>query len=255
MKVAIITWASSWLWKAFLQQLNQREDIDEIRALARNEKNLNDLVETFWNKIKPYPIDLSDRNQIFKFSEYLAKEKPNITFLVNNAWYGKFGSYDDLGIEDSINMIDLNVSGVVAMCLVCIPYMKKDSHIINVASVASFQPLPYLNIYAATKAFVKSYSRALNLELKKKWIKVTAVCPSWVDTNFMKRWEIWAKIAPRKYDHIVSPEFVVTRALNDALKWKDISFPGIYAKLLHITASILPDKWIMKWWIMQQNLK
>ena len=255
MKVAIITWASSWLWKAFLQLLNQRKDIDEIRALARNKKNLNDLVKTFWDKIKPYPIDISDRKQIFKFFEYLAKKKPNITFLVNNAWYGKFGSYNDLNLDDSINMIDLNVSGVVAMWLVCIPYMKKDSHIVNIASVASFQPLPYLNIYAATKAFVKSYSRALNVELKKKWIKVTAVCPSWIQTNFFKRWEIWAKVAPRKYDNVVTPEFVADKALKAALKWKDICIPWRYAKLNHVLSCIFSDRVVMKTWMRMENME
>ena len=255
MKVAIITWASSWLGKAFLQLLNQRDDIDEIRALARNEKNLNNLVKTFWDKIKAYPIDISDRNQILKFSEFLAKKKTNITFLVNNAWYGKFGSYDDLSIEDSINMIDLNVSWIVAMWLVCIPYMKKDSHIINIASVASFQPLPYMNIYAATKSFVKSYSRALNIELKSKWIKVTAVCPSWMNTNFMKVWEIWAKIAPRRYDHAISPEFVADKALKAALKWKDICVPWRYAKLNHILSCIFSDKIMMKGWMKMENME
>ena len=255
MKIAIITWASSGLWKAFLQLLNSKNDIDEIRALARNKNNLEKLRKTYWDKIKPYPIDISDKNQILKFSESLSKEKPNIKFLINNAGYGKFCSYEDLSIEDSINMIDLNVSWVVSMWLICIPYMKKDSYIINIASVASFQPLPYMNIYAATKSFVKSYSRALNIELKKNWIKVTAVCPSWIQTNFFERWEIWAKVAPRKYENIVSPEFVAKKALNDALKWKDISIPWWYANVLHIIASILPDNLIMKWRLKQQGIR
>ena len=67
--------------------------------------------------------------------------------------------------------------------------------------------------------------------------------------------EIWAKIAPRKYDHMVTPEFVANKALKHALKWKDISIPWIYAKLIHLTASILPDKRIMKWWMIQQNME
>lgn len=117
MKIAIITWASSGLWKAFLQLLNSKNDIDEIRALARDKNNLENLKKTYWDKINPYSIDISDRKQILKFSKFLSKEKPNIKFLINNAWYGKFGAYDDLSMEDSINMIDLNVSWVVAMWL------------------------------------------------------------------------------------------------------------------------------------------
>ena len=72
-------------------------------------------------------------------------------------------------------MIHVNIDAVVAMGLVCIPYMKKGSHLINIASQASFQPLPYQNIYSSTKSFVRNYSRALNVELKEKGIYVTAV--------------------------------------------------------------------------------
>jgi len=90
-------------------------------------------------------------------------------------------------------MIDLNISGVVAMGLVCIPHMKKGSHILNIASQASFQPLPYQNIYSSTKAFVRNYTRALNVELREKGITATAVCPGWMKTGLYDRGIIDAK--------------------------------------------------------------
>jgi len=80
-------------------------------------------------------------------------------------------------------MIDLNISSVVAMELVCIPYMTQGSHIINIASQAAFQPLPHQNIYSSTKSFVRNYTRALNVELKDKGITATAVCPGWMKTG------------------------------------------------------------------------
>lgn len=83
-------------------------------------------------------------------------------------------------------MIHVNIDAVVAMGLVCIPYMKKGSHLINIASQASFQPLPYQNIYSSTKSFVRNYSRALNVELKEKGIYVTAVCPGWIKQTFIR---------------------------------------------------------------------
>lgn len=96
-------------------------------------------------------------------------------------------------------MIDLNCGGVVAMGLVCIPYMSAGSRMLNVASQSAFQPLPYLNIYGATKAFVRNYSRALNIELKERGITVTAVCPGWMDTDLFDRARVGAKKAPRKF--------------------------------------------------------
>ena len=90
-------------------------------------------------------------------------------------------------------MINLNISAVVALGLYCIPYMKPGSHIINIASQASFQPLPYQNIYSSTKAFVRNYTRALNVELKDRRITATAVCPGWIDTGLYERGLIGAK--------------------------------------------------------------
>ena len=81
----------------------------------------------------------------------------------------------------------MNIDAVVAMGLVCIPYMKKGSHLINIASQTSFQPLPYQNIYSSTKSFVRNYSRALNVELKEKLFMFTAVCPGWIKTDLYKR--------------------------------------------------------------------
>ena len=92
-------------------------------------------------------MDLSVKDNIKTFGTLEELKKCNIKYLINNAGFAKFCSYDDISIDESVNMIDLNVSGVVAMGLVCIPYMRKGSHIINVASQAAFQPLPYQNIY------------------------------------------------------------------------------------------------------------
>ena len=84
-------------------------------------------------------------------------------------------------------MIDLNIRALVAMGLICLPYMPKGAHLINIASQASFFPLPYQNIYSSTKAFVRHYTRALNVELKDKGVSATAVCPGWISTGLFER--------------------------------------------------------------------
>ena len=154
--IAVVTGASSGFGKEFVKLFVRRKGIDEVWVISRNEDRLNKIKEHFGKKIKVFPMDLSVKDNIKAFGTLEELKKCNIKYLVNNAGFAKFCSYDDISIDESVNMIDLNVSGVVAMGLVCIPHMKNGSHIINVASQASFQPLPYQNIYSSTKAFVRN---------------------------------------------------------------------------------------------------
>ena len=253
--IAIVTGASSGLGKEFVKLLVNDKNIDEIFVLARSKDKLNELKTDYGDKIKPYSTDLSDINNIKSFGKILEEEKPNIKILVNNAGFAKFCSYDDISIDETLNMINLNVSGVVAMGLVCIPFMNKNSHIINIASQASFQPLPYQNVYSATKSFVKNYSRALNIELKEKGISVTAVCPGWIKTNLFERGCINAKKGTTKFAYMVTPDVIAKKALKDAYKNKDISVYGLYVNFCRFLSKFLPEKVVMKIWLFQQGIK
>ena len=253
--VAIVTGASSGLGKEFVKLLVNDKNIDEIFVLARSKDKLNELKTDYGDKIKPYSTDLSDINNIKSFGKILEEEKPNIKILVNNAGFAKFCSYDDISIDETLNMINLNVSGVVAMGLVCIPFMNKNSHIINIASQASFQPLPYQNVYSSTKVFVKNYSRALNVELKEKGISVTAVCPGWIKTNLFERGCINAKKGTTKFAYMVTPDVIAKKALKDAYKNKDISVYGLYVNFCRFLSKFLPEKVVMKIWLSQQGIK
>ena len=83
-------------------------------------------------------------------------------------------------------MIDLNCKALLVMTRLCIPYMQPGSHILELDSLSAFQPVPYITTYGATKAFVLSYSRAMNRELKEKGIRVMAMNPGWVKTEFFR---------------------------------------------------------------------
>lgn len=253
--IAIVTGASGGFGKEFVKLLVQDNSIDEIFALSRSEEKLEELKKELGEKIKPYIIDLSFPEKIKAFGEYLKNQNANVKILINNAGFAKFCSYDDISIEESINMINLNVSGVVAMGLTCIPYMKKGSHILNIASQAAFQPVPYMNIYGATKSFVKNYSQALNVELKDKGIHVTAVCPGWMKTNLYERGCVGAKKAPNNFMFMASPDNVAKQALKDAYKNKDISVYGLHVKIPVIISKLLPEKIIMKCWLLMQGIK
>ncbi|WP_443739137.1 SDR family NAD(P)-dependent oxidoreductase [Treponema sp.] len=253
--IAIVTGASSGFGKEFVKLLLKKDCIDEIWAVARNQEKLNLLKEEFGTKIRTVSADLSESSSFSLFEQMLTKEKPRVAYLVNNAGYGKFGSYKDLSAEQSINMMSLNMGAPVAAGLVCLPYMAKGGRIINIASQASFFPLPYMNIYSATKAFLRNYTRALNVELKGTGITATAVCPPWMKTNFFSRAQTGAAKTVTNFMGITDASKAAAKALKDADRGKDISVFGIFTKLTHFLSKIFSQKAAMKVWILLQRIK
>ncbi len=251
--IAVVTGASSGMGKEFVKLLLW-EKVDEIFILARSEEKLLSLREEMGERIRVFPIDLSDRKAIEAFRQTLSEEKASIRYLVNNAGFGKFGSHRDISFYDNANMVDLNCTAVVLMTEICLPYMEKGSRIVNLASLSAFQPVPYLNLYAATKAFVRNYSRGLNEELKEDGITVTAVCPGWVDTAFFDRAKTDSPQAPTHFRPMAKADQVAFRALSDAKKGKPLSVYGWYPKLCHLLSKMFPQAWMMKLWRIWQGL-
>lgn len=253
-KIAIITGASTGLGREFVKCIYKKNEIDEIWTIARHQDKLDKLKKQMGSKIRTISMDLSDRNRIKELDSMLSSGNVEIRYLINNAGYAKFCSYGELNIEESLNMIDLNICGVVAMGLVCIPYMPRGSHIINIASQAAFQPLPYQNLYSSTKAFVRNYTRALNIELKDRGITATAVCPGWLKTDLYRRASIGADKATRKFACMAMPDRVAKKAMADADKGRDLSIYSFYVNFCHIGAKLLPQRVMMKFWLLQQHI-
>ena len=253
--IAIVTGASSGIGREFLTLLLREEGIDEMWAIGLNEARLKEVKEMDKGRVRVFAMDLTERKNLDILEALIVSESANIKWLVNCAGYAKFCDYGGIDRYTSINMIDLNVSALVAMGLICLPYMRSGSHIINMASQASFQPLPYQNIYSSTKAFVRNYTRALNVELKSKGVVATAVCPSWMQTRLIERAIVKGEKGTRVFPHIVYPAEVAKKAIKDAKKSKDISIYGLYTKLSHIVAKILPQRCMMGIWLRQQRLK
>lgn len=254
-RIAVVTGASSGLGREFVKLLEQEQGIQEIWLIARSKDKLSEMAQKSGGRMRAVPLDLSVHENIQKLGELLKAEQVSVRYLVNNAGYGKFGAYSDLSAEQSRNMIDLNISGVVETGLVCLPFMHRGSRILNIASLASTAPLPYLNIYAATKAFVRNYSRALNIELKPRGISVTAVCPGWMDTGFIANAQTGAKDSPTVFAAITKPDVVAAKALRDAKCGRELSVYGIFPKLTYAAAKLLPQQFIMRSWMMMQNMK
>lgn len=254
-QIAIVTGANSGFGKEFVRLFAAETDISEIWAVARNQEKLAQVSAEFGDKVRTFSLDLTDRNSMTLLADSLKEADVTVKYLVNNAGFAKFCSYDDISIEESLNMIDLNISAVVALGLTCIPYMEKGSHLLNIASQASFFPLPYQNIYSSTKSFVRNYTRALNVELKDKGIIATAVCPGWMDTGLFDRGVIGAEKGTSNFSGMVKPDVVAKKALKDAKKGRDISVYGLYVKSTHLMSKLIPQRLMMKIWLIQQGIK
>ena len=166
--IAVVTGASGGFGKEFVRLLLEEDTVDEIWAVARNKEKLQKLSDEFGSRICVIPMDLTNPVERRAFAEKLEQEKVKIQFLVNNAGYAKFCAYDELGVEESLNMLELNCNAVVAMGLFCIPYMEQGSHIVSIASLAAFLPLPYLNLYSASKAFCAQLFAGTQCRIKAK---------------------------------------------------------------------------------------
>lgn len=244
-KIAIITGATGGIGEAFVNTILE-EDIDEIWAVARNETKLTKLKINYGDKIRMLKCDLGSSKDIQGIGELLKKEKPNVRILVNNAGMAKMGKYSDFSSVDISDTIDVNCKAICLLCHYVIPYMKHGSRILNISSASSFQPNPYINLYSASKVFVRSYSRSLNYELKGTGIVCTAVCPGWVDTEMLAREQDGNKI---KFPGIVSAERVARQAMKDSAKGRDMSVCSLFVKYEHFISKILPQKWIMDIWV------
>ena len=251
MKIAVITGASSGMGREFVKQLDAQNAFDEIWVIARRKDRLLSLSDEVKAPIRPISLDLSLQESYDEYAALLADEKPDVAILVNGSGFGRFGAFEDISLEDQLSMIDLNDKALVAMTYLTLPYMKEGAQIYQIDSLSSFQPVPYINVYGATKAFVLSFSRALNVELKKRRIRVMAVCPGWVRTEFFDHAVTDDTIT--YYNRYFDADEVVARALRDMKKGKDVSVCGFSIRLQVLATKLLPHRMVMWIWCRQQK--
>lgn len=248
-RVALITGASSGIGLEFALQLDQMQVADEVWLVARNEKKLQEAAARLSTPARCLSVDLSSSDDIGHIRDLLNKERPRVTFLVNAAGFGKFGDWSTLTDADANGMIDLNCRALVDVTRATLPYMECGGRIIQVASAAAFAPLPHMNVYAATKAFVLRYTRALRWELHGSGITVTALCPTWVKTGFEKI----ARTSGGAHDvgHLLgeqTPETVVRRALCANRIHFAVSCASPQSLALRLIGKIVPNCITMAGW-------
>ena len=248
MKIAIVTGASSGIGREFVHQLEHfYKELDEIWVIARREDRLQELKKGMKTYVRIFVGDMTEELVYKQVLNRLENQSPDVRMLVNAAGFGKYGSVEEIAEENKklqLKMIDLNCRGLTQMVTICLPYMSKGSRIINLASAAAFFPQSGFAVYAASKSYVLSFSRALHEELKNKEIYVTAVCPGPVQTEFFEQSGFSDSFT--KEAVMVHEKDVVTQALVDAREKKDVSVYGTLMKSAEVAAKVLPHKVIMK---------
>ena len=254
-EIIIVTGASSGMGREFAVQIEKKYQVDEIWVIARRKERLECLKEKLQTKVKIFALDLTQKESFEIIQEALFQEKPRVKALINCSGYGKLNLYENMAIEVIENMMNLNMLAVVKMVNSVLPYMHKKSHIVNLASCSFYMPIPYLNIYASTKAFVLSYSRALNEELKYRQIHVLAICPYWVETEFFDRAvEKDKKPVVNRYGKVYKAKDVIKKAIKDMESSKDVSLYGTINRIQILGMKVLPHRLVKKIWMIYQEL-
>ena len=172
MNCIIITGASSGIGQEFARQLDAFfSDMDEIWLIARREERLETLSRELRTMCRIISMDLTKANEMELFGELLKKRRPCLRVLVNSAGFGLMGAVETLSLQEQTEMIRLNCTALTEMTYRCLPYMKKNSRIVQMASSAAFLPQKNFAVYAATKAYVLSFSQALREELNADHVK------------------------------------------------------------------------------------
>ena len=255
MRIAIVTGASSGMGREFVLQLSAYVQVDQIWAIARRADALETLKSETSVPVRPIPLDLCDSASFDALEALLEEEKPNIRLLVNAAGFGKFGAFHKVSISEEQRMIDLNCKAPVLMTRLCVPYMAPGSHILQLDSLSAFQPVPFITTYGATKAFVLSYSRAMNRELRPLGIRCMTMNPAWVRTEFFDRaFQTNGDNEVQYFNYVYNADECVATGLKDLYRSKkDCSIHGLPVKLQVLGVKLLPHRIVMNIWQNQQK--
>ena len=247
-KIAVVTGASSGMGREFVRQIGYfYRDLDEIWVIARRRGRLEQLREESRLPLRIFEGDLMKKQVYKEYHNALREFSPNVRMLVNGAGFGKSGTFTDIaakGRKLQTDMVDLNCSALTRMTQMTLPWMGRGGRILNLASAAAFCPQPGFVVYAATKSYVLSFSRALGAELKYRGISVTAVCPGPVNTEFF---DISGPLtSPLKKLTLARPSRVVHRALKDSRKRKSLSVYGAAMKTVRLGTKLIPHSLILQ---------
>lgn len=260
-KIAIITGASAGLGTEFARQIEEKYLLDEIWLVARRAEQMKEVAREFHKaKGMVLALDITSPSDKKELEARLKTENPDLRILVNNAGAGKIGPFTQMGREEQIGMIQLNVTSLTELTHICLPFMSSGASIVQVASSIAYSPAPYFAVYAATKAYVLSLSKALNFELRPRGIHVIAVCPGPVATEFLQVANNNEFTRDKVIQHepfnkalVARSADVVQKALRDLEKKRSVSVYGTAIKLFTRLMPLMPDNFVMRMMAKRQS--
>jgi len=241
-KTILITGASSGIGEAFANTLDKLGA--KLILTARSKDKLEQMVSSMNNAVS-IPGDLSKKEFPQELYAKVNEMKLKVDILINNAGFGYSGKFLDNSMENYNEMINLNICSLTHLTHLFMKDMleNKSGGIINISSLASFQPIPFFSIYAATKAFVTSFTLSLYEEYRGKNIKILGVCPGYTKTNFNKRAQMNSVPVA---GYLMSSQEVVDQSLKAYKKGRFLIINGKVNRFAKLFTSLLPKKWSLK---------
>lgn len=246
MQYALITGASKGIGKAMATELAKKGY--GLLLIARSEQLLQqnsvELSEQYQVPVHFFAIDLTEATAPQAVFDWCSSHQFEVAVLINNAGYGLNGALLNYSLAQHLQMMQLNMNAVVALCYLFLPELKKQpaAFIGNISSTAAYQSVPGLNIYAASKTFVRSFSRGLAYELRNTRVKICCVCPGSTDTDFAQQANITHEKAIQMATKFnMSPADVAKAAIEGIFAGKKEVVPGATNKILKYLSNLIPN--------------
>jgi short-subunit dehydrogenase len=246
LETALVTGASSGIGEAFARQLAARGK--DLILVARSKERLYALAEEVATRhgVQTHVIVADLARPLAAASTFEETQRLGwpVDLLVNNAGFAKVGRFVELPFDTQADMVRLNINCLMELTRFYLPAMRRRQRggVINVASNAAFQPVPYMAVYAATKAFVLHFSEGLAEETRADGLRVLALCPGATATGF---WAV-AGAFENRLDMMTPPDTVVAVALCAFERGTSVVVPGLHYKLLAFAASRLAPRWLVR---------
>lgn len=248
MKVTLITGASTGIGEAFAHRLAREKH--NLLLVARSENKLKKLCEELSQKhgiqAQYIALDLAKSGADQILFEETERRNLEVDWLINNAGIGSAGYFSTLDLDAELAMISLNVSTLVALTHRYLqPMLKRNAGtIINVASLAAFQPTPFMSAYGASKAFVRAFTEALAEEYAPSPIHFLLLCPGATETQFFEAANVDDEIKKSMDSNLQTPEQVVETAMGGLRKKKRVAISGTKNKLMARSGTFIPNSFL-----------
>ncbi|MEQ9438609.1 MAG: SDR family oxidoreductase [Cyclobacteriaceae bacterium] len=245
MNFTLITGASEGIGAAMARKC--AEENYNLILVARSEEKLlelaHELIQAHRIRVECIALDLLSPDAPKRLWERCQQEEWPVRILINNAGQGLWGAFYELSCQAQLDVIRLNEQVMVELCHLFIPSLRHVpfAHILNIGSTASFQPVPYFSVYAASKAFVLSFSRSLRLELKPLGIQVSCLCPGPTNSQFFTRSGFTEKNKSTQF--LMKPETVAEAAIRGLIANQSVIIPGFSNKIGTFVSKHLPVSW------------